>query len=616
MTAPEKPRRSAPSLPPKRRYRVRPTDLRRLWAGQTVSMFGDEITAVALPTIALLTLNASPFQYGLLSASTYLPYPVLGLLAGAWVDRVRRRTVLLLADLVRGVAIASIPVAVITGTLTVPHLVLVGLVVGTASVFFNSAYQAFLPHVVATETLTKANARLSTSETASQVAGPSLAGLLISAIGVGGAMIMDAASFLVSVLSLLMIRRPEIAPERRRSSLIPDVRQGLRLVTRDRLLLGLTLTSAVSNLGRGMALQLVLLFAYSGLNLSPAVAGVMLAAGNVGPFLGSLASRRFTERFGLGPALLIGSVMKGLPWLLVPLALFGGAIPIIVAIMVVSGFFIPVSNVTTLTIRQTLVAAEMQGRVAATVRTVTRTAVPLATILGGGLGEFGTSLLGPRAGLSAVLALGGLIWMSAGVLLPRRVLRRVHSVDDLDELDPTVADRDPHRGRHRAAAANGRGGGDTPGAGRAAMPALSVGVNGPDRTDMPPLRSTDPTADGHLRVVRPLSQGQPSGPERFGAAEGVRRTGPDGVPAAQQPALQTDEAHARHLLPRIGRRTGPTGTPAAKRLRRAVTGLTVEHWEGTSEYWEVPPRLPGYAGLPEGEAESFRLLRRRATGSP
>jgi MFS family permease len=436
-------RPAAAALPHRRRFRFRKGDIYALWAGQTVSMFGDEITAVALPTIALLVLHVSAFQFGLIAASSYLPYPVLGLLAGAWIDRTRRRAVLMIADLVRGAAVVSIPLAVLAHRISMYQLVAVGLTLGTASVFFNSAYQAYLPHIVTRKALNQANARLSVSETASQVAGPTIAGGMITLIGAGGAMFADAASFLVSVMSLIFIRRVEMKPERRRGSLLPDIRDGLRLVTRSRLLLGLTLTSAVSNLGRGMALELVVLFAYRGLHLPTAVVGVMLAAGNAGPFLGSLATQALTSRFGLGPTLLMGSVMKGLPWAFTPLALFGhAAIPVIVSIMVVSGFFIPISNTNMVTIRQTLVSPDMQGRVSATVRTVTRTAVPVATILGGALAQLGTNVLGPRAGLTSVLALGGLIWLSAGLLLPRRLLRNVHSIDDLRGVMPTLPGAD------------------------------------------------------------------------------------------------------------------------------------------------------------------------------
>ena len=522
--------------------RVRPGDLRRLRWGQTVSMFGDEVTGVALPTVALLVLHATPFQFGLLTAVTYVPYPVLGLVVGVWVDRIRRRRVLLLADTTRFLAIASIPLAALTGVLTLGQLFAVGLVVGTASVFFNSAYQAFLPSIVRADEITTANAKLSVGETSSQVGGPPLAGLLISGFGPSVAMLLDAASYLASIAELSGIRRPEadpheepgapastrrtparggsdgrsrggdgrridvdvdgrridvddgrridgdgggrtrsrlgarqgwdrspetpvrasrlgarrvdlardrIARERmaalqerdgrrpnRPKNVWPEVKQGLVVVFSDRLMRGLTLTSAISNLGRGMALELFLLFAYNGLHVSPATAGLMLATGNIGSFLGSLLCRRITGRIGIGRSLLIGSVMKGLPWALAPLTLVtSAAIPLIVGILIVSSFFVPISNVATLSIRQSLVPHKLQGRVAATTRTVTRTVVPLSAVLGGALATVGTRLFGPEAGLAAVLAAGGLLWTGATGLLPRARLRDLHSVEQLETLD-------------------------------------------------------------------------------------------------------------------------------------------------------------------------------------
>jgi predicted MFS family arabinose efflux permease len=339
--------------------------------------------------------------------------------------------VLLLADAVRFAAIGSIPVAAITGHLTLAQLFAVGLVVGTASVFFNSAYQAYLPSIVTPDGITSANARLSVSETSAQVAGPTLAGLLINFFGAAGALLLDAGSFVASIVSLLLIRKREPRPRRERRSLVPDVREGLRVVFGNPLLRGLTLTSTLSNLGRGMALELFLLFAYTGLQMSPALAGAVLAAGNVGSLLGALTCNRVTARVGIGPMLLIGSIMKGLPWVFIPLALLGGAVPISIAVMILSGYFIPISNVTTLSIRQSLVSRQLQGRVAATTRTVTRTVLPLSAVLGGGLAQIGTGLLGPRAGLAWVLAFGGLLWTSATFLIPRRALRHVRSISDL-----------------------------------------------------------------------------------------------------------------------------------------------------------------------------------------
>jgi MFS family permease len=445
-------------------WRVRPADLRKLRSGQTVSMFGDEVTSVALPTVALLTVHATPLQFGLLTASTYLPYPFLGLQAGAWIDRMRRRRVMVMADLARFAAIASIPVAMFAGALTIAQLFAVGLVVGTASVFFNAAYQAYLPSVVGKDQITTANAKLSVSETSAQVGGPPLAGFLISFFGVAGALLLDAVSFVASVVSLTFIRRAEEDPAavrvgaarpepvrrarrrlRRRGetgehSLRREVWEGLQVVFTNPLLRGLTLTSALSNLGRGMCLELFLLFAYNGLSLTPAVASLVLAVGNVGSLLGSLTCERVTKTLGIGPSLRLGSLLKGLPWVAAPLTLIVAPVPISMAMVLLSSYFVPISNVTNVSIRQSLVSRELQGRVASTTRTITRTVVPVSAVVGGVLAQVGSAVLGQRAGLAAVLVLGGLLWMSATVLLPRRRLERLRTVSDLQRTALDGAD--------------------------------------------------------------------------------------------------------------------------------------------------------------------------------
>jgi MFS family permease len=435
--------------------RIRPADLRRLRYGQTVSMYGDAVAAVALPTVALLVVHATPFEFGLLGAATYLAYPFLGLQVGAWVDRVRRRQVMILADLTRFLATASIPAAAAFGVMSIAQLFAVGLLIGIASVFFNAAYQAYLPSIVGRDQIAGANAKLSVSETSAQVAGPPLAGFLINAFGAAPTLLLDALSFLVSIVSLAFIRRAEEAPGQRpavepssqplrrarrppRKSLRGEVWEGLRVLFGDRLLRGLTLTSALSNLGRGMCLELFLLFAYNGLQLSPGVASTVLALGNVGSLTGSLTCERVTKALGVGAALRIGSLMKGLPWVFAPLTLIGPPLPISVAIIVVSSYFVPISNVTMVSIRQSMVSPELQGRVASTSRTVTMTVIPLAAVLGGVLAQLGTELLGARAGLAAVLVVGGVLWMSATVLLPRRKLERIRTMADLESAEQSA----------------------------------------------------------------------------------------------------------------------------------------------------------------------------------
>ncbi|MFI0723488.1 MFS transporter [Streptomyces sp. NPDC021224] len=393
-------------------------DFRRFWAGQSISSFGDQVSLIALPTIAVVALHVSAWTFGLLSVVGYIAYPVAGLFAGAWVDRRSRRRVLMGADAVRLAAVGAVPVAAATGTLSVPLLFASSLVSGTATCFFSAAYQAYLPSVTPKADIAGGNALMEISNSSAQVAGPSLAGVLIGALGSACAMVVDAASYGLSVLSLALIRTEEAVPARRRRNLLPDVREGLVLVRRHPLLRRLTAATAVANIGRGLALELFLLFAYRGLGLRPVTVGLVLAAGSVAALAGATVCRALAERLGVGRTLLLAGVCKGAPWLLTPLALLGAPLPAMAAIIAASSFFIPVWNVTSISLRQYLTDPPVLGRVSATVRTLTSSAVPLAGLLGGGLATAGTALWGSRTGLAAVLALGGALWTGAALLLP------------------------------------------------------------------------------------------------------------------------------------------------------------------------------------------------------
>lgn len=411
----------------------RNADFRRLWTGQTVSAFGDQVTAVALPTAAILVLHATPLQVGALTAVGFAGYPVFGLVAGAWVDRVARRTVLVVADVIRLLAIGSIPLAATLGTLTLTQLYVVGLLLGSAAVFFDVGAQAYVSSLVDREDLPQGNARLEMSNSTAMVGGPALSGGLIQLVGAASAILLDAASYLVSVLSLLAVRRRE-QPTRRRGSLVPQIREGVRIVFGHRLLRGLTVSVTLANLGRGMALELFLLLAYRGLDMSSGLAGALLALGGVGTLVGAALSTWLAGRFGLGRTLVFSSVAKGLPFLAVPLALVGPPPLVLGPILFVSSFFIPVWNVNNLSLRQYLTPDALQGRVSATVRTVSWAAIPVSGLLGGALGQLGTSLWGDRTGLAVVLTAGGVVWSCAVLALPLRRLFRVTVPADAEAI--------------------------------------------------------------------------------------------------------------------------------------------------------------------------------------
>ncbi len=188
---------------------LRHPDFLKLWTAETISVFGSAITQLALPLIAATTLSVTPFEFGLLTTIEFLPFILFSLPAGVWVDRLRRRPILIAGDLGRAVAIASIPVAFYFDALTIWQLYVVGFINGILTVFFDVAYQSYLPSVVERDQLVDGNSKLEITRSASQILGPGLAGILIGFFRAPFAMVIDSVSYLVSALFLTWIRRPE-----------------------------------------------------------------------------------------------------------------------------------------------------------------------------------------------------------------------------------------------------------------------------------------------------------------------------------------------------------------------------------------------------------------------
>ena len=198
-------------------------DFVRLWTAGTISQLGSQVSGLAIPLIAATVLNVSPFEFGLLATIEFLPFILLRLPAGVWVDRLRRRPILLAGDIGRAVALATIPVAFTLDVLTIWQLYAVGFTVGCLTVFFDVAHQSYLPAVVERHQLVEGNSKLEMSRSAAQVLGPGIAGILIAWIGAAMAVALDSLSFLVSAFFLLLIRRPEPDP-RFTAPREPDVR--------------------------------------------------------------------------------------------------------------------------------------------------------------------------------------------------------------------------------------------------------------------------------------------------------------------------------------------------------------------------------------------------------
>jgi MFS family permease len=363
-----------------------------LWAGQTISQFGSQISQLAIPLTAALVLNATPFQMGLLGAFQFAPFLLLSLFAGVLVDRLPRRPVLICADVGRATLLGSIPAAAVLGVLHIEQLYLVGLLTGALTVFFDVAYQSYLPALVNREHLIEGNSKLEVSRSVAQIAGPGAAGVLVQLITAPLAVLADAASFVASVIFLLLIRASEPAPEQHAtgtSSIWAELREGLAVVLGNPLLRSIAGCTATSNLFSNAMQAVYVLYATRELGIEPALLGIIFAAGGPGALLGSLLAGRVSDRFGFG-ATIIGSILiGGLANLLMPLA--GGPLPVVASMLMlawfIGGLCSPVYNINQVSLRQAITPDRLQGRMNATVRFIVWGTIPIGALLGGILGQ-------------------------------------------------------------------------------------------------------------------------------------------------------------------------------------------------------------------------------------
>jgi predicted MFS family arabinose efflux permease len=380
---------------------LRDPDVRRLWIGETVAMVGAQISFLALPLAAILTLRATPVEVGILRAAGYIPFVLVILPAGAWLDRVRRRPVMLAANLGRSVSLAAVPAAFLLGVLSLPLLMVIAGLVGILTVLFEVAYLAYLPSLVGPERLSGANARFTASQSASQIGGPGLGGLLVGLIGAPLAIAFDAASLALSALAISRIGRPEPAPvvPEQRPPMVRFVADGVRFVVGDPILRALAAEAGMYNALWAGAFVAFLLYATNDLGLDPTLLGLALAVGGAGSLLGSLAIERAERRFGFGRVLSVIMLLGTVPNVGLALVARGPfALPAVMAILGITGFGVGGVIVLVVTLRQTATPAALLARSAATYRLVTYGVVPFGAVAGGLL----VDALGARAALLAL----------------------------------------------------------------------------------------------------------------------------------------------------------------------------------------------------------------------
>ncbi|MEV6801436.1 MFS transporter [Micromonospora rifamycinica] len=364
-------------------------DFRWLWGGQSVSLVGDQVLMLALPLAATQALGASAFDVGLLAAAVKLPYLLIGLPAGVWVARMGLRRSMIGADGIRALAVLSVPLAGFAGVLSFAHLVVAALVTGVCSVFFQIAYQSYAPLLIAdSDRLHAANTRLTFSESMALLLGPGLAGLVVGLTGAVRAMLADSVTFLVSMVTLLLIRHRAVpVPVVDRGPVWQEVGAGIRFVLQQPLLRLIMASGLVYNLGIAMYMAMVAIFAVDHLHLSPVVFGLAVGLGGAGFPVGTLLARWLTRRFGIGPTLGIVSVPI-VAGLVTTVCAFGEY----AAVMISVGTFVygagsGAFKTNALTIRHLVTPDHMSTRATAVHRFVTWGVMPVGAVVAGIIGD-------------------------------------------------------------------------------------------------------------------------------------------------------------------------------------------------------------------------------------
>jgi MFS family permease len=384
---------------------------RRLWFGQTVSQVGTAVTVVALPLVAVLQLHASALDVGIIAAATYAAYGVLGLPAGVYVDRWPRRKVMLVTDAGRAIALGLVPLLWSLGLLRMWQLYAVAFVVGVLSLFFDVAYQAYLPAIVSRDKLIAGNARLQATTSATQVTGPGIAGIAVQLFGASMTLILDAASYVVSFVTLLSIRgRPET--HERASGGEPLRRQmaeGFAYIRQDTILF--SFLGCIGQLNFVIAAEeaLFVIFLVRSVHVRPALVGILLAAQGVGAILGAISAQRLARRLGTGRAMVIGATLGPLLGLFTPFTAKGLALACFVIGTGGLGASTTISKVVGGSYRQAIVPPHLLGRVVAIMRTLTWGPAPVGGLVAGVLGQ----MLGPRGALLvlAIAMVSAPLWL-------------------------------------------------------------------------------------------------------------------------------------------------------------------------------------------------------------
>ena len=410
-------------------------DFMKMWTGQTISQFGSSISQLALPIIAVRLLHASAFEVAALGTVEFLPFLLFTLPAGVWVDRLPRRAVLIVGDVGRGLLLCSVPIAYLTGHLSLAQLFVVGFTTGILTVFFDVAYQSYLPALVDRELLVDGNSKLEVTRSAGQLAGPPAAGGLIQLLTAPYAVAWDSVSFFISGAFLLAIRKKEAPLEKRddgrRAGMRHELWEGLLYVVKHPYLRPQAISTGTSNFFSNVAFSIVIVFAIRTLHMSNGLIGVVFGLGSIGWLAGAASASRMQRWLGVGGATILGAAMGGPGTLLVALTPQSFPVPFLVVGTIIGGFGAVVYNIQQVSLRQAITPERMQGRMNSVMRFLVWGPIPLGALIGGAI----ASTFGLRTAL-VVGAVGGFTSTIPIILSP---IRKLKVIPESEEALPTMA---------------------------------------------------------------------------------------------------------------------------------------------------------------------------------
>jgi MFS family permease len=417
-------------------------DFLKLWSAETISQFGSQVGGFAMPLVAIITLEASPLAVSALLVVEFAPFLLISLPAGVWVDRLPRRPILIFSDFARAALLATIPIAYVFDVLTIWQLFVVGFLFGICTVFFDVAYQSYLPSIVNRRELVEGNSKLEISRSSAQLGGPAVAGVLVETIKAPFTILADAISFVASGLFVLRISKVEenvpTRAERKESkaSMRTELGEGLRWVFGNPYLRTISSSTATFNLFGSMMWAILTIYLVRTLEMSPALIGIIFAIGQVGYLLGALTTNKIAARVGVGPAIVLGA-MCGISQLLVPLAPqdANGAIPYLIVSGLIGGFGVVLYNVTQVSMRQAITPERLQGRMNSVIRFIVWGVMPIGQLTGGGLATV--------FDLRTAIWVGAIGCALAWVPLLIGPLRTLKTVPEEGQDEPRPGDVDP-----------------------------------------------------------------------------------------------------------------------------------------------------------------------------